>query len=177
MVVAVVILICIIGTLIVSPFGIFFSGEGEGGQTVQSVLAQLNTEFSDKIRSIENSVPRDDVQQTEIRTSQKNVLAVYAVKVTTYPNDPLDAVTMDDNRAEILRQIFWDMNQISHSTETYTEEETVTVTDEEGNETEEAQAVERTRLIITISGKNDGPAGAEIRIYTGAARLFGRAAF
>lgn len=81
------------------------------------------------------------------------MLAVYAVKVTTDPDDPLDAVTMDDRRAEILRRIFWDMNQISHSTEVYTEEETVTGTDDEGNETEETQTVERTRLIITVSGK------------------------
>ncbi len=152
-VVMIVILLCFIGGLLASPFGIFFSGEGEGEQTVQSVLAQLNTEFSDKIMEIENSVPHDDVQQTGTRASQKNVLAVYAVKITTDPDDPLDAVTMDDRRAEILRRIFWDMNQISHSTEVYTEEETVTVTDDEGNETEETQTVERTRLIITISGK------------------------
>ena len=152
-VVMIVILLCLIGGLLASPFGIFFSGEGEGAQTVQSVLAQLNSEFSDKITEIENSVPHDDVQQTGTRASQKNVLAVYAVKVTTDPDDPLDAVTMDDRRAEILRRIFWDMNQISHSTEAYTEEENVTVTDAAGNETEETQTVERTRLIITISGK------------------------
>lgn len=152
-VVMIVILLCLIGGLLASPFGIFFSGESEGEQTVQSVLAQLNTEFSDKITEIENSVPHDDVQQTGTRASQKNVLAVYAVKVTTDPDDPLDAVTMDDRRAEILRRIFLDMNQISYGTEVYTEEETVTVTDDEGNETEETQTVERTRLIITISGK------------------------
>ena len=93
------------------------------------------------------------MQQTGTRASQKNVLAVYAVKVTTDPDDPLDAVTMDDRRAEILRRIFWDMNQISHSTEVYTEEETVTGAEDEGNETEETQTVERTRLIITVSGK------------------------
>lgn len=152
-VVMIVILLCLIGGLLASPFGIFFSGEGEGEQTVQSVMAQLNSEFSDKITEIENSVPHDDVQKTGTRASQKNVLAVYAVKVTTDPDDPLDAVTMDDRRAEILRRIFWDMNQVGHSTEVYTEEETVTVTDDEGNETEETQTVERTRLIITISGK------------------------
>lgn len=152
-VVMIVILLCLIGGLLASPFGIFFSGETENERTMQSVLAQLNTEFSDKITEIENSVPHDDVQQIGTRASQKDVLAVYAVKITTDPNDSLDAVTMDDRRAEILRQIFWDISQISHSTEIYTEEETVTVTDEEGNETEETQTVERTRLIITISGK------------------------
>lgn len=152
-VVMIVILLCLIGGLLASPFGIFFSGEGEGEQTVQSILAQLNTEFAVKITEIEKSVPHDDVQQTGTRVSQKNVLAVYAVKVTTDPDDPLDAVTMDDRRAEILQRIFWDMNQISHGAEVYTEEETVTVTDDEGNETEEPQTIERTRLIITISGK------------------------
>lgn len=83
-VIIIVILLCLIGGLLASPFGIFFSGEGEGEQTVQSVLAQLNTEFSDKVTEIENSVPHDDVQQTGTRASQKNVLAVYAKQATVY---------------------------------------------------------------------------------------------
>ena len=158
-VIIIVILLCLIGGLLASPFGIFFSGDGE--MTAQSVMAQLNTEFSERITEIENTVPHDDVQQTGRRAAQKEVLAIYAVKTTTDPKNALDVATMDQQRAEILRKIFWDMNQISHSTEVYTEEETVTVTDDEGNETEETQTVERTRLIITISGKTAQQMAAE----------------
>ena len=147
--------------LFCTPFAIFFSGETDSEMTVQSVMAQLNTEFSERIAEIENTVPHDDVQQTGTRASQKDVLAVYAVKATTDPENALDVATMDAQRAEILRQIFWDMNQISHSTETYTEEETTTVTDEDGNESEETQTVERTRLLITISGKTAQQIAAE----------------
>ncbi len=152
-VVTIVVLLCMIGALLGSPFGIFFSGDADSELTVQSVMAQFNTEFSDKITEIENSVPHDDMQQTGTRAAQKEVLAVYAVKTSTDPEDALDVVTMDEQRAEILRRIFWAMNSIDYRTERYTEDETVTVTDEDGNETEETQTVERTRLVIIISGK------------------------
>ena len=45
------------------------------------------------------------------------------------------------------------MNTVDYFTEIYTEEITVEVTDVEGNVTEETETVERTRLIITVSGK------------------------
>jgi hypothetical protein len=88
------------------------------------------------------------------------------VKITTDPDNPLDAVTMDEQRAEILREIFWAMNQINYSTETYTEEETVQVPNEasdaeEGDMIEQTQTVERTRLLITITGKTAEEMAAE----------------
>ena len=62
---------------------------------------------------------------------------------------------MDEEHAEVLRSIFWDMTVIEFATETYTKEITVEVptddsTDEDGM-VEEPQTVERTRLVISIS--------------------------
>lgn len=147
------IVVLVLGGLLCSPLAIFFSGETDSEMSLQSVIAQLNTEFSEKITEIENSIPHDDMQQIGQRAIWKQILTVYAVKTTTDPINPLDATTMDEQHAEVLRTIFWDMNAIDHHTESYTEEESVTVTDDEGNETEESQTVERTRLIITISSK------------------------
>ena len=64
---------------------------------------------------------------------------------------------MDEEHAEVLRSIFWDMTVIEFTTETYTEEITVEVptddsTDEDGM-VEETQTAERTRLVISVSGK------------------------
>ena len=40
------------------------------------------------------------------------VLAVYAVKTTTDPDDPQEVATVDDAKKAILKDIFWQMNEI-----------------------------------------------------------------
>ena len=143
--------------LLLSPLGIFFSGDAGGDVTLQQVMSELNTAFSDRITEIENANTHDDLRQDGQRPLWKEILTVYAVKTTTNPENPLDAVSMDEEHAEVLRSIFWDMTVIEFTTETYTEEITVLVptddsTDEDGM-VEETQTVERTRLVISISGK------------------------
>ena len=143
--------------LLLSPLGIFFSGDADGDVTLQQVMAELNTAFSDRITEIENANAHDDLRQDGQRPLWKDILTIYAVKTTTAPENPLDAVSMDEEHAEVLRSIFWDMTVIEFTTETYTEEITVSVptdnsTDEDGM-VEETQTVERTRLIISVSGK------------------------
>ena len=143
--------------LLLSPLGIFFSGDADGDVTLQQVMAELNTAFSDRITEIENANAHDDLRQDGQRPLWKDILTIYAVKTTTAPENPLDAVSMDEEHAEVLRSIFWDMTVIEFTTETYTEEITVEVptddsTDEDGM-VEETQTVERTRLVISVSGK------------------------
>ena len=143
--------------LLLSPLGIFFSGDADGDVTLQQVMAELNTAFADRITEIESANAHDDLRQVGQRPLWKEILTVYAVKTTTDPENPLDAVSMDEEHAEVLRSIFWDMTVIEFTTETYTEEITVLVptedsTDEDGM-VEETQTVERTRLVISISGK------------------------
>ncbi len=143
--------------LLLSPLGIFFSGDAGGDVTLQQVMSELNTAFSDRITEIENANAHDDLRQDGQRPLWKDILTVYAVKTTTDPEKPLDAISMDEEHAEVLRSIFWDMTVIEFATEIYTEEITVLVptedsTDEDGM-VEETQTVERTRLVISISGK------------------------
>ena len=144
--------------LLLSPLGIFFSSDVGGEVTLQQVMAELNTAFADRITEIENANAHDDLRQDGQRPLWKEILTVYAVKTTTDSENPLDAVSMDEEHAEVLRTIFWDMTVIEFTTETYTEEITVLVptddsTDEDGM-VEETQTVERTRLVISISGKS-----------------------
>ena len=151
------VVVLLVGGLLSSPLGIFFSGEAESTMTLQQVMSELNTAFSDRITEIENANAHDDLRQDGQRPLWKDILTIYAVKTTTDPENPLDAVSMDEEHAEVLRSIFWDMTVIEFTTETYTEEITVMVptddsTDEDGM-VEETQAVERTRLVIAISGK------------------------
>lgn len=151
------VVVLLAGGLLCSPLGIFFSGEVESTMTLQQVMSELNTAFSDRITEIENANAHDDLRQDGQRPLWKDILTVYAVKTTTDPENPLDAVSMDEEHAEVLRSIFWDMTVIEFTTETYTEKITVEVptddsTDEDGM-VEETQTVERTRLVISVSGK------------------------
>ena len=151
------VIVLLIGGLLCSPLGIFFSGESESTMTLQQVMSELNTAFSERITEIENANAHDDLRQDGQRPLWKDILTVYAVKTTTDPENPLDAVSMDEKHAVVLRSIFWDMTVIEFATETYTEEITVPVptedsTDEDGM-VEETQTVEHTRLVISISGK------------------------
>ena len=151
------VVVLLVGGLLSSPLGIFFSGEAESTMTLQQVMSELNTAFSDRITEIENANANDDLRQDGQRPLWKDILTIYAVKTTTDPENPLDAVSMDEEHAEVLCSIFWDMTVIEFTTETYTEEITVEVptedsTDEDGM-VEETQTVERTRLVISISGK------------------------
>ena len=156
--VAVLLVVIILAAgLLLSPLGIFFSGEADGDITLQQVMSELNTAFSDRIMEIENANAHDDLRQDGQRPLWKDILTVYAVKTTTDSENPLDAISMDEEHAEVLRTIFWDMTVIEFATEIYTEEITVLVptedsTDEDGM-VEETQTVERTRLVISISGK------------------------
>lgn len=144
--------------LLLSPLGIFFSGDADGDVTLQQVMTELNTAFADRITEIENANAHDDLRQDGQRPLWKDILTIYAVKTTTDSENPLDAVSMDEEHAEVLRSIFWDMTVIEFATEIYTEEITVLVptedsTDEDGM-VEETQTVERTQLVISISGKS-----------------------
>ena len=151
------VVVLLLGGLLCSPLGIFFSGDADGDVTLQQVMSELNTAFADRITEIENANAHDDLRQDGQRPLWKEILTVYAVKTTTDSENPLDAVSMDEEHAEVLRTIFWDMTVIEFATEIYTEEITVLVptedsTDEDGM-VEETQTVERTRLIISVSGK------------------------
>ena len=42
------------------------------------------------------------------------VLSVYAVKMTTDSNNPQEVATVTDEKKEILKEIFWEMNQIDY---------------------------------------------------------------
>ena len=81
------------------------------------------------------------------------VLAVYAVKTTTDPDNPQEVATIDDSKKAILTDIFWEMNQISSRTETKTETVITETDDGNGNIVETETTVTQTYLYITVSHK------------------------
>ena len=121
--VAMVLVICLIGLLIVSPFGIFFSGEDSGtGYTMPEAVSVLNGEFAARIEQIKAENPHDELDMDNAGSAAmisnwRDVLAVYAVRTTTDNASPDEVATLTEEKMEILREIFWDMNTITYWTE------------------------------------------------------------
>ena len=136
---------CLIGLLVGSCFGIFFSGEDtRTGQTVRTAIAQVNQEYQERLEEIQSSHPHDSLAITGSQAVWKEVLAVYAVKTTTDP-DSQDVASMDEEKCRLLTEVFWEMNQLSARVETRTE----TTESEDGTAVE----TEVTVLVISVSHK------------------------
>ena len=128
-VVSMVLVICLIGLLIASPFGIFFSGEDSGtGYTMPEAVRTLNGEFTDRIEQIKAENPYDELDMDNAGSAAmianwRDVLAIYAVRTTTDDTSPDEVATLTAEKLDILRQIFWDMNAISYWVETISGDE------------------------------------------------------
>ena len=149
-----IVIICLIGLIVGSCFGIFFSGEDSGtGQTMPTVVREINQEYEGKLDEIKNGTAHDTLEMSGSRAVWPEVLAIYAVKTTTDPDNPQEVATMDDSKKELLKEIFWAMNEISHRSETATITQTVETDDGAGNIVEEEVEVTTTTLYITVTHK------------------------
>jgi len=152
--VVVIFVICMIGLLVVSVFGIFFSGESNNGSpTMQSVVAEINTDYQNKITEIKISNTHDVLEMSGSRAVWKEVLAVYSVKTVTDPDNPQEVATIDDSKKELLKGIFWEMNEVTSRTETKTETTIETSRDADDNIVETEKSVTRIYLYINVKHK------------------------
>ena len=152
--VLVIVIICLIGLLIGSCFGIFFSGEDSGsGYTMQNVVQEINDDYQQQIDTAKANLSHDVLEMSGSRAVWPEVLAVYAVKTTTDSDNPQEVATIDDSKKAILTDIFWEMNQISSRTETRTETVITETDDGNGNIVETETTVTQTYLYITVSHK------------------------
>ena len=90
------IVICTIGLVMGSSFGIFMSTEDTGtGYTLTNVVQTINEEYIAEIERIKTEVQHDDFEIKEETPNWKDVLAIYAVKATT-DFDGAEVVTVDE---------------------------------------------------------------------------------
>ena len=152
--VVIIVIICLIGLMVGSCFGIFFSGEDTGtGQTMQTVVREINEDYENQLDTIKANISYDVLEMSGSRAVWPEVLSVYAVKTTTDPDNAMDVATVDDSRKAILKDIFWQMNEITSRTETNTETVIEESDDGNGNIVETTTTVTRTTLYITVSHK------------------------
>lgn len=123
-VIAVILVVVLVPMLLCSAFGVFFSGEDNGsGYTMPEAVTQLNGEFTSRIEQIQNSNTYDtlDIDNTGVSdmiSNWTNVLAVYAVRTALDADAPSEVVTLTGESLSVLREVFWDMNEITYTVET-----------------------------------------------------------
>ena len=148
---AVVLVLCMVGAILASPLGIFFSffgGNSGGGQqqtttiTISAVVQELNREYDARLDEIRASASYDEESLIGSPAPWPEVLAVYAVKTATDPANEQEVVTMTDGKKALLKQVFWDMNELSSFTSTVPGE------GDDGEDT--------TTLYITVTAKTAG---------------------
>ncbi|WP_304432667.1 CHAP domain-containing protein [Acutalibacter muris] len=152
--VVVIIVICLIGLLVGSCFGIFFSGEDTGtGQTMRTAVQEINQDYEARLDTIKSSTRHDVLEMSGSRAVWPEVLAVYAVKTTTDPDNAQEVASMDDSKKELLKDIFWQMNEISSRVETSTDTVVTETDDGNGHIVQTTTTTNRTTLYIHISHK------------------------
>ncbi|EOS66264.1 C40 family peptidase [Oscillibacter sp. 1-3] len=118
-------IICIVGLLVTSPFGLFFSDPGSG-MTIPEAVAQLNGELTAQIEQIKTDNPYDTLDMDEsgiaaVTANWPNVLAVYSVCVSS--GDGTGASILTSENLAVLRETFWDMTEITYAAETVEHED------------------------------------------------------
>lgn len=107
----VVILICLIGMLCTSMFGIFFSNESNS-RTMSSVISQINNEIYEKAEREQVLIPNSEIVVDNTVTNWKEIIAVYSVK---YANDTDNAdiiMYINEKNIKNIRNVFNEFNKI-----------------------------------------------------------------
>ncbi len=119
--VVVILLVCLVGLMSSSVFGVFFSNEDSGKNTpvMSEAVSRLNGEFTAQLEQIEKENPHDTLDlsnngNSTMVSNWRDVLAVYAVKVAADPEKGMEVATLDDTKLGIMRDIFWNMNKIDY---------------------------------------------------------------
>ena len=113
----------------------------------KAVLGKIQNELD----AIKASVEYDALEMSGSRAVWPEVLSVYAVKTTSDPDNPQEVATITPEKEQLLKDLFWEMNEITHRTETKTETVIVETDDGNGNILEEEVQEAITTLYITVS--------------------------
>lgn len=149
--IVIVIIICLIGAIGGTCFGIFLANDETTGtqKTMSMAISELTSEHYANLTAMKASYTYDLLEvQGNTSINWKDVLAVYAVKTTSGDN-PLEVVTLDDVKLNLLRDIMEDMNTMTGVVTPKVVAETVVTTDEEGNQIKTTTYV--TKQVLTVS--------------------------
>lgn len=149
--IVIVIIICLIGAIGDTCFGIFLANDETTGtnKTMSQAISELTSEHYANLTAMKASYTYDLLEvKGNTSINWKDVLAVYAVKTTSGDN-PLEVVTLDDTKIDLLRGIMKDMNTMTGVVTPKAVSETVVTIDENGNSIKTTTYV--TKKVLTVS--------------------------
>ena len=111
-------IIIVAGAFLASPLGILFADEQESDDTVllATAIAEIQGEYHAELERLQNG-DFVSVQIIGQAPDWREVVAVFASK-TAGAEDGVDVFTLDVERVELLREVFWDMCGITTATQT-----------------------------------------------------------
>ena len=112
--------VILVAAIVASPFGILFSNESRdaGVVPISAAVAQVNYEYNERLEELQTADSYESISVTGQSADWVEVLAVFAVKVAgSNDADAADVATMDADRIDRLKTVFWDMTTIAHRIE------------------------------------------------------------
>lgn len=147
----VIIIICLIGAIGGTCFGIFLANDETTGteKTMSQAISELTSEHYSNITAMKTSYSYDLLEvKGDTSIKWKDILAIYAIK-TTSGEDPLEVVTLNEVKINLLREIMKEMNKISGIVTPKLVAEIKVTTDDKGNSVK--QTVYVTKRVLNIS--------------------------
>lgn len=149
--VVVIVIICLIGAIGGTCFGIFLANDETTGteKTMSQAISELTSEHYANITAIKASYSYDLLEvKGDTSIKWKDILAIYAIK-TTSGEDSLEVVTLNEVKINLLREIMKEMNKISGVVTPKLVAEIKVTTDDKGNSVK--QTVYVTKRVLNIS--------------------------
>ena len=139
-------IVIVAGAFLASPLGILFADEQQADDTVPlaTAIAEIQGEYHVELERLQNG-DFASVQIVGQAPDWREVVAVFASK-TAGAEDGVDVFTLDEERVELLRQVFWDMCEITTATQTVDVPDSNPDDDVDDSHTE-------TALTITVTAK------------------------
>ena len=139
-------IVIVAGAFLASPRGILFADEQQTEDTVPlaTAIAEIQGEYHAELEEMQNG-DFASIQIVGQAPDWREVVAVFASKVAG-AEDGMDVFTLDEERVELLRQVFWDMCEIT------TETQDIDVPDSDPDDDVDDSHTE-TALTITITAK------------------------
>ena len=139
-------IVIVAGAFLASPLGILFADEQQADDTVPlaTAIAEIQGEYNAELEELQNG-DYVSIQIVGQAPDWREVVAVFASKVAG-AEDGMDVFTLDDERVELLQQVFWDMCDIT------TETQDIDVPDSDPDDDVDDSHTE-TALTITITSK------------------------
>lgn len=109
--------IVLVAALMASPFGILFANEPSPDTIpLNAAVAEVSKEVCSALAELQDG-DYDSIDLTGALPGWREVIAVFAVRTAGAENG-VDVATMDADRVDRLKAVFWDMTEITSEVET-----------------------------------------------------------